>query len=80
MAVKELNVEMKFWLLHVSFCLKIPQQILPQLEQFEKVILWFGNDVRSRQAANQFSKKLNVQRCHFVRQVVKCQTHPPLPY
>ena len=42
-------------------------QVLPQLEQFEKIILWFGNDVFSRQAANQFSRKLNLKRCFLVR-------------
>lgn len=42
-------------------------QVLPQLEQFEKIILWFGNDVFSRHAANQFSKKLNLKRCFLVR-------------
>jgi hypothetical protein len=42
-------------------------QVLPHLEQFGKIILWFRNDVRSRQAANKFARKLNIQRCHFVR-------------
>eukprot|EP00795_Rhopilema_esculentum_P011654 gene11654-21901_t len=45
----------------------LPLEALPQLEQFEKVILWFGNDARSKQAVNQFSKKLNMERCSFVR-------------
>ncbi|XP_028410521.1 twinkle protein, mitochondrial-like [Dendronephthya gigantea] len=45
----------------------LPPEVLPHLEQFEKIILWFRNDVRSRQAANKFARKLNIQRCHFVR-------------
>lgn len=45
----------------------LPIEVLPQLEQFEKIILWFGNDVVSRHAANQFAKKLNLQRCFLVR-------------
>ena len=45
----------------------LPPEILPHLEQFGKIILWFRNDVRSRQAANKFARKLNIQRCHFVR-------------
>jgi len=45
----------------------LPPEVLPQLEQFEKIILWFGNDVFSRQAANQFSRKLNLKRCFLVR-------------
>ena len=44
-------------------------QVLPQLEQFEKIVLWFGNDVFSRQAVNQFSRKLNLKRCFLVRYV-----------
>lgn len=45
----------------------LPLEVLPQLEQFEKIVLWFGNDVFSRHAANQFSKKLNLKRCFLVR-------------
>ncbi|CAB3995249.1 Twinkle, mitochondrial, partial [Paramuricea clavata] len=45
----------------------LPPEVLPHLEQFGKIILWFRNDVRSRQAANKFARKLNIQRCHFVR-------------
>ncbi|EDO43259.1 predicted protein, partial [Nematostella vectensis] len=45
----------------------LPPEVLPQLEQFERIILWLGSDVRSKQAANHFSRKLNIQRCHFVR-------------
>jgi len=45
----------------------LPLEVLPQLEQFDKIILWFGNDIVSRHAANQFAKKLNLQRCFLVR-------------
>lgn len=45
----------------------LPPEVLPQLEQFEKIILWFGNDVFSRQACNQFSRKLSLNRCFLVR-------------
>lgn len=45
----------------------LPPEVLPQLEQFEKIFLWFGNDVFSRQAVNQFSRKLNLNRCFLVR-------------
>ena len=44
----------------------LPLELLPQLEQFEKIYLWLGNDVQSRQSATQFAKKLDVDRCFLV--------------
>ena len=41
-------------------------QVLPQLEQFEKIYLWLGSDIQSRQAATQFARKLNIERCYLV--------------
>lgn len=45
----------------------LPQQILPSLENFKKLTLWFGNDDLSWDAARHFAKKLNEERCYFVR-------------
>ncbi|XP_019615768.1 PREDICTED: twinkle protein, mitochondrial-like [Branchiostoma belcheri] len=45
----------------------LPQEILPFLEKYRKVILWFGNDMRSWEASKQFSRKLNTKRCYFIR-------------
>ncbi|XP_071956138.1 twinkle mtDNA helicase-like isoform X2 [Antedon mediterranea] len=45
----------------------LPQEILPMLEHFKKITLWFGNDVRSWETARKFSKKLNSKRCHLLR-------------
>ena len=45
----------------------IPQQILPSLEVYKKLILWFGNDELSWDSARHFSKKLGEERCYFVR-------------
>ena len=45
----------------------MPQQILPNLESYKKLILWFGNDEPSWDTARHFAKKLNEKRCHFVR-------------
>ena len=42
-------------------------QILPQLEQFGKVILWFGGDSRKWQSARHFARKLNEKRCFLIR-------------
>jgi len=47
----------------------LPQQLLPSLENFKKLILWFGNDEPSWYTARQFAKKLNEKRCHFVRPI-----------
>ncbi|XP_072172092.1 twinkle mtDNA helicase-like [Diadema setosum] len=45
----------------------LPQEVLPLLEQFQKIVLWFGNDMRSWEAAKSFARKLNPKRCYFVR-------------
>ncbi len=44
----------------------LPPEVLPQLEQFEKIYLWLGTDVQSRQAASKFAKKLDMDRCFLV--------------
>lgn len=45
----------------------LPLQVLPSLEIFKKLILWFGNDTTSWDSARNFAKKLNEKRCFFVR-------------
>lgn len=45
----------------------LPQQVLPSLEHFKKLILWFGNDETSWDTARSFAKKLDEKRCLFVR-------------
>lgn len=45
----------------------LPQEILPLLEQYKKLILWFGNDAVNLDAARMFSKKLGDQRCFLIR-------------
>ncbi|XP_011333970.1 twinkle protein, mitochondrial isoform X2 [Ooceraea biroi] len=47
----------------------LPQQVLPSLENYKKLILWFGNDEPSWYTARQFAKKLNEKRCYFVRPI-----------
>jgi len=56
----------------------LPPEVLPQLEQYENIILWFGNDSRSKQAINQFSKKLDMERCSFVRLLEEDSPNGPL--
>ncbi|XP_054275383.1 mitochondrial DNA helicase-like isoform X1 [Macrosteles quadrilineatus] len=45
----------------------LPQEILPVLEKYNKIILWFDNEEGHWESAKQFSKKLNEERCYFVR-------------
>ncbi|XP_043248677.1 twinkle protein, mitochondrial [Colletes gigas] len=45
----------------------LPQQLLPYMESYKKLILWFGNDEISWYTARQFAKKLGEKRCYFVR-------------
>ncbi|KAJ3662790.1 hypothetical protein Zmor_007118 [Zophobas morio] len=45
----------------------LSQYVLPTLERFKKLILWFGNDIKSWDSARNFAKKLGEKRCFFVR-------------
>ena len=49
----------------------LPQQVLPSLEQYSKLILWLGNDIGAWDAARNFAKKLGENRCYFVRPIEK---------
>ncbi|KAM6265469.1 twinkle mtDNA helicase isoform 2-T2 [Porphyrio hochstetteri] len=45
----------------------LPPALLPYLEQFKRITLWLGEDLRSWEAAKLFARKLNVRRCSLVR-------------
>lgn len=45
----------------------LPPILLPYLEQFKRVTLWLGSDVRSWEASKLFSRKLGLRRCSLVR-------------
>ncbi|XP_077482608.1 twinkle mtDNA helicase [Stigmatopora argus] len=45
----------------------LPPALLPYLEQFKRVTLWLGGDVRSWEASKIFSRKLGLRRCRLVR-------------
>ncbi|XP_050422258.1 mitochondrial DNA helicase [Adelges cooleyi] len=55
---------------------KLPQELLPSLEHYDKLILWFGNDQIAWNSARTFAKKLVETRCHFIRPV----SDQPSPY
>lgn len=46
---------------------QLPQYILPSLERFNKLILWFGNDSISWDSARAFARKLGERRCLLIR-------------
>ncbi|XP_061314880.1 twinkle mtDNA helicase [Pezoporus flaviventris] len=48
-----------------STCL--PPALLPYLEQFKRITLWLGEDLRSWEAAKLFARKLSLKRCSLVR-------------
>ncbi|XP_072033759.1 twinkle mtDNA helicase-like [Amphiura filiformis] len=52
---------------HANGAPMIPQEILPLLEPFKTVTLWFNNDMRSWEVCKQFAKKLNSKRCQLIR-------------
>ncbi|KAG5262717.1 hypothetical protein AALO_G00278090 [Alosa alosa] len=45
----------------------LPPALLPYLEQFRRVTLWLGGDMRSWEASKVFSRKLGLKRCSLVR-------------
>lgn len=45
----------------------LPPMLLPYLEQFRRVTLWLGGDIRSWEASKIFSRKLGLRRCSLVR-------------
>lgn len=45
----------------------LPPILLPYLEQFKRVTLWLGDDIRSWEASKIFSRKLAFRRCSLVR-------------
>ncbi|XP_042674285.1 twinkle protein, mitochondrial isoform X2 [Centrocercus urophasianus] len=45
----------------------LPPALLPYLEQFRRVTLWLGDDLRSWEAAKLFARKLNPKRCSLVQ-------------
>lgn len=45
----------------------LPPILLPYLEQFKRVTLWLGGDIRSWEASKSFSRKLGIRRCSLVR-------------
>uniref|UniRef100_A0A8B9IGZ7 DNA 5'-3' helicase n=1 Tax=Anser cygnoides TaxID=8845 RepID=A0A8B9IGZ7_ANSCY len=48
----------------------LPPALLPYLEQFKRVTLWLGEDLRSWEAAKLFARKLSVKRCSLLREEV----------
>jgi twinkle protein len=48
-------------------CRSLPVEVLPMLEQFEKVYLWMDNDAPGREGAEVFSKKIGINRCWLVQ-------------
>uniref|UniRef100_A0A8C5RHK4 Twinkle mtDNA helicase n=1 Tax=Laticauda laticaudata TaxID=8630 RepID=A0A8C5RHK4_LATLA len=45
----------------------LPPALLPYLEQFKRITLWLGEDLRSWESAKHFARKLNPKRCYLVR-------------
>ncbi|PVD31422.1 hypothetical protein C0Q70_06834 [Pomacea canaliculata] len=45
----------------------LPQEVLPALERFSKLVLWLGDDMRAWEAAKMFAKKLGNDRCYIIR-------------
>lgn len=47
-------------------CNSLPQQLIPLLEPFNKIYLWFDNDKSGQDACAKFLPKLGAHRCVVV--------------
>ncbi|XP_069467764.1 twinkle mtDNA helicase [Ambystoma mexicanum] len=45
----------------------LPPALLPYLEQFKRITLWLGRDLRSWEASKLFARKLSLKRCSLLR-------------
>ncbi|XP_028651579.1 twinkle protein, mitochondrial [Erpetoichthys calabaricus] len=45
----------------------LPPVLLPYLEQFRKITLWLGGDLRCWEASKIFARKLSLKRCSLIR-------------
>ncbi|XP_050541332.1 mitochondrial DNA helicase isoform X3 [Daktulosphaira vitifoliae] len=70
--LKALDVEVLF----IISLRKLPQELLPSLENYNKLILWFENDQIAWNSARTFAKKFVESRCYFIRPV----NDQPSPY
>lgn len=48
-------------------CRSLPHEILPMLERFDKIYLWMDSDAPGQEGAEQFARKIGVNRCRLVR-------------
>ena len=57
----------RFHPLCVSGSSSLPPELLPHLERFQRLTLWFPDDVVSWYAVRVFARKLAERRCFTVR-------------
>jgi twinkle protein len=57
----------------------LPVALLPALERFEKIYLWMDDDVPGQEGAQQFARKLGLQRCFIVRSAARPRLGAPSP-
>lgn len=48
-------------------CNSLPPNLLPCLEQFDRIYLWLDNDQPGQEASDKFARKLGIHRCRIVR-------------
>ena len=62
-------------------CRSLPVEVLPLLEDFTKIYLWMDNDAAGQDGAEQFAKKLGLQRCYIVKPTFsncRLKSSPPI--
>jgi len=61
-------------------CRSLPVEVLPLLENFEKIYLWMDNDAAGQEGCEKFAKKIGLERTYIVRPTrANCKPLPEKP-
>jgi len=58
-------------------CRSLPVEVLPMLERFDTIYLWMDSDAPGREGAEQFAKKIGINRCFLVQPKPSLDGTPP---
>ena len=61
-------------------CRSLPVEVLPLLENYEKIYLWMDNDAAGQEGCEKFAKKIGLERTYIVRPTrLNCRPLPEKP-
>ena len=57
-------------------CNSLPPELIPSLEQFQRIYLWMDNDKPGQEASEKFAYKLGIHRCRIVSPIEGMKNPP----